>query len=151
MAGELQISEYVPRTVIRVKRLCKILLLGCAAAIVILFYRGLSEVAELREQCNQYEDAAIRYGKLVEEGNAACEAGDFRLGERLFLTAMQIRQTDPEIYLRLSLIYQEYRFYDLAAQILAEYPGEDAEIATAQETLAKEIGVLEVSVLKEME
>lgn len=150
MAGRFLVAEYVPRSVVWVKRVCKCGLLGCMAAMIVLFCGQLSAVEELREQCNRFEDAVTRYGKLTEEGDAACEAGDMRLAEQCYLTALQIDGVSKEPYLKLAQIYREYRRYGLALWILEEYQGEDGEISAAAEELRGLIGRLEVSEFREM-
>lgn len=149
MAVELRISEYVPRTVIWTRRLCKGILLGCLAAVTILFAVELSAVEELRTQCDRVEETAIRYGKLMEEGDGHCAEGEIRQGERCYLTALQMNTAIPEPYLKLAQIYREYRCYDLAIQILEEYPGEDEEITAAVREIRTETEKLEVSVFRE--
>jgi len=150
MAGRFLVTEYVPRSVVWAKRACKWVLLGCMAAVMVLFFRQLLTAEELRERCGRFEDAVIRYGKLTEEGDAACEAGDMRFAEQCYLTALQIDRVSPGPYLKLAQIYREYRRYDLALWILEEYQGEDGEISAEAEKMKRLIGQLEVSEFREM-
>ena len=150
MAAELRVSEYVPGNVVWTKRFCKCVLLGCLAAVAVLFAEELRAVRDLRTQCDRIEEAAVRYGHLVEEGDMACGDGDMRLGEQCYLTALDINQAKPGPYLKLAQIYREYRRYDLALWILEEYPGADEEIAVATGEVRAEMDRLEVSVFQEM-
>ena len=145
MAKELVIAEYVPRRVVRLRRVCKCLLTVCLGAVVILFCTELAAIERLRTECDRYEAAAVRFKGLTEEGDAACGAGEKRLGELYYLTALQMNPTDSGLYLKLSRIYEEYRYYELALEILEAYSGEDEEITAALDTLRKEIERLEVS------
>lgn len=151
MAKTLQISEYVPRGVLRIKRICKMILAVCFAGMVLLFLQELKAVDELRMQCDRFEERALRYTGLVEAGDAACEAGDRRQGEQYYLAALEINEADYHIYLKLSKIYREFRYYDLALEILEEYQGNEEEVDAAARALRSEITQLEVSKFRESE
>lgn len=151
MAGELRISEYVPGTVIWTKRLCKCFLVGCMAAVVLLFGMELTAVNALRTRCIQVEEKGKRYESLVAEGDKSCGEGDMRLGEQYYLTALSINPVKPDPYLKLARIYRDYRYYDLALQLLQSYPGGNGQVSAMAEEIRGEIARLEVSVLQETE
>jgi len=148
MAGTFRIAEYVPRSAVRLGRLCRFLFVCGAAAVLVLFGRQLQEAEERRAQCSQWEDAAESCAALTALGDSALEAGDGRLAERLYLTALQQKGTDAELYLKLSKLYREYRRYDLAQEILEEYPGEDGAVSEAERALREEVERLEISIFQ---
>ncbi len=151
MAKEWIITEYVPRRVTRTRRACRCLLIGCMAVVGCLFWAELGAAARLRAECDRFEAEALRYKALMEEGNEAWEGGDEALGERCYLTALEINHQAVEPYLNLAQIYRELKRYDLALEILEEYPGEDRAAAEAGRELQREIEKLEVSVFRRLE
>lgn len=131
----LTIAEYIPGRVSMLNRILKLALVLASAGVLLLFGSQLKGLAQDKEACERQLQCFQQYEALMQQGEEAYGRKAYADAEKYYLEAAAINDRMPSPYVRLAEIYQCFRQYDWAVDILEQFPGESEEVAAQRKEL----------------
>lgn len=150
---KLTIVEFMPSLLMKLYFLIRVLLIGVVCLIIWNFWLELGKISEQRKNGEICEQKIEQYKEIVQKGDSFFDTEDYSSSKTYYLQAIAMGTIEEKIYIRLSWVYQHYKKYKEAIEVLESFPSQlnSQEIEQKKKELKEYIKELENSIFIEEE